>query len=120
MYNGQKKIIFYKKKSYHFCLTELVKHLYKYRDTQNLFIDVILKICSKDIEVLQIINKELSNASVTTLSKMATILEKKKRYAEIIEICNFAIKYNFYEENHASFSIRLEKIKKKMENIENI
>lgn len=102
--------------SYHFTLLRVLSIIYPLKNIDPYFTKETLTLCDKDIEILANMPADFKNASMPTLTKKAIILEKQGKIAEAIEVCDFAITHEFYEENKSSFNIRknrlITKIKK--------
>ena len=99
--------------AYHFALIRIVSFIYRLRDVEPDFVNDILDLCDKDIEILKNDIICLKRASVPTLTKKAIILEKKGRLKEVVELCDFAIERELYEENGSTFFIRKHRLEKK-------
>ena len=100
--------------TYHFCIAKIVLMIYRLRDISPDFIKDILDLCDKDIEILPVISHKLNGATIPALTKKAIILTKQNKFNEVIELCDFAIKYSFKEENGTSFLLRKEKTLQKI------
>lgn len=103
--------------TYHFGIARIITMIYRLRDITPDFIQDIYELCDKDIEILPKIAKELKNASVPTLTKKAILLTKENKLNEVINLCDFAIKYGFNEERGVSFNIRKIKIMNKLSEV---
>ncbi len=100
--------------SYHFTLLRVLSIIYPLKDIEPYFVKETLALCDKDIEILANMPANFKNASIPTLTKKAIILEKQGKLEEAIEVCDFAIAHEFYEENKGSFNIRKNRLIKKI------
>lgn len=99
--------------AYHFALIRIVSFIYRLRDVEPDFVNDILDLCDKDIEILKNDIICLKRASVPTLTKKAIILEKRGRLKEVVELCDFAIERELYEGNGSTFLIKKHRLEKK-------
>ena len=100
--------------TYHFGIARIISMIYRLRDSAPDFIQDIYELCNKDIEILPLIAEDLKNASVPALTKKAILLTNENKLNEVIQLCDFAIKYNLNEESGITFAVRKNKILQKI------
>lgn len=97
--------------SLHFFYQDLIGIIYALRYSYENAIDECLELCDKDIEILKHTN--LKNVTVLSLSKKAIIYEKRGKIQEAIDICDYGIAQNFFD-NGKPFIVRRERLLKKL------
>lgn len=95
--------------SLHFFCNEMEKQVYKHRDENPSLVDVCLKICDFDINLLTT-KWNLSGAFMPTITKKCILLEKQNQLGEAINLCDLAIAFNFMDSNKKSFEFRRDRL----------
>lgn len=101
----------------HFFLTDAIDKFYAMRDVNPRSVDLCLGICDLDIMNLHNYIEEAGHADFYAISptRSAIILEKQGRIDEAIEICDKAIDLQVLDSNKQLFTVRKEKLQKKLE-----
>lgn len=98
----------------HFFYQNIANILYAMRHITEKAIEDCIKMCDKDIELLEKFDFA-KNATITSITRKAIILEKQNKIEEAINLCELAIKKDYFD-NGKPFTIRKARLLKKINN----
>lgn len=102
--------------SLHFFYNDVLNRIYSLRNEDSEAIDYCLQICEHDINILPKIS--LTNTSIPSLTRKAIILEKQHKIDEALDVCDYAIENNYFDDKK-SFLFRKNRLLAKQSNSSN-